>query len=91
MTKILVYSKKDCPNCDMLKQLLNKENIPHKVVNIFTPESLTELSMNRVTTMSAPVLQIDDKFYTTRELCPNSDSIDVNIVKEIIKNEVMYV
>ena len=90
MTKILVYSKKDCPNCDMLKQLLNKENIQHKVVNIFTPEALTELSMNRVVTMSAPVLQIDNKFYTTRELCSNSDSINVNVIKEIIKNEVMY-
>ena len=90
MTKILVYSKKDCPNCDMLKQLLNKENIPHKVVNIFTPEALTELSMNRVVTMSAPVLQIDNKFYTTRELCSNSDSININVVKEIIKSEVMY-
>ena len=89
MTKILVYSKKDCPNCDMLKELLNKENIPHKVVNIFTPESLTELSMNRVITMSAPVLQIDNKFYTTRELCPNTDNLDVNIVKEIIRKEVI--
>ena len=85
MAKILVYCKKDCPNCDTLKQLLNKENIPHKEVNIFTPEALTELSMNRIITMSAPVLQIDDKFYTTRELC-TSDIIDQNIVRDIVKD-----
>ena len=89
MTKILVYSKKDCPNCEMLKQLLHKENIQHKVVNIFTPESLTELAMNSVITRSAPVLQIDNKFYTTRELCPNANDIDINIVKELVKNEVV--
>ena len=85
MTKISVYSKKDCPNCDMLKQLLNKENISHKVVNIFTPEAMTELAMNDVITRSAPVLQIDNKFYTTRELC-TGDIIDQNIVRDIVKD-----
>ena len=87
MTNILVYSKKDCPNCEMLKQLLKKENIQHKVVNIFTPEAMTELAMNDVITRSAPVLQIDNKFYTTRELCKN-DIIDQNLVKEIIKDKI---
>jgi hypothetical protein len=33
-----------------------------------TPAALTELRMNGVFTMSAPVLQVDNKFYTYREL-----------------------
>jgi glutaredoxin 3 len=68
MSNIIVYSKKDCPNCDMLKGLLKEGNIEHKIVRIDTPESLTELRMNNVFTMSAPVLQIDRKFYTIKDM-----------------------
>lgn len=87
MKEISIYSKKDCPNCDMLKQLLKKDNIPYKIVNIFTPEAMTELAMNNVITRSDPVLQIDNKFYTTIELCVQ-DIIDQNMVKDIIKKEI---
>lgn len=90
MTKILVYSKKDCPNCDTLKQLLKRENIEYQTINIFTPEAMTELAMNNVITRSAPVLQIDKKFYTVRELCPNMVDIDTNIAKSIIKGDMTY-
>ena len=83
--RTLVYSKKDCPNCDALKQLLKKENIQYETVNIFTPDAMTDLAMNNVITRSAPVLQIEDRFYTTRELC-TQDIIDQNKVKEIIKS-----
>lgn len=89
MTEILIYSIKNCPNCDTLKLLLNKENIQHRVVNMSTPEAMTELVMNGVVTRSAPVLQIDNNFYTTRELCPNMVDIDVNIVKNIIRSQII--
>lgn len=68
MSNVTVYSKKDCPNCDMLKGLLNKENIEYKIVKIDTPAALTELRLNDVYTMSAPVLQIDNKFYTMDDI-----------------------
>ncbi len=86
MPNIIVYSKKDCPNCDMLKGLLREENVEHKIVRIDTPEALTELRMNNVFTMSAPVLQIDKKFYTIRDMATHGleSTIDRNMVMEII-------
>lgn len=33
-----------------------------------TPEALTELRVNGVFTLAAPVLQADDKFYTVDDL-----------------------
>lgn len=74
MSNVTVYSKKDCPNCDMLKGLLNKENIEYKIVKIDTPAALTELRLNDVYTMSAPVLQIDNKFYTMDDIASPSRS-----------------
>lgn len=84
MQKISVYSTKLCPNCKMLKQLLGQENIQYKDIDMATPIGLTELRINSVFTMSAPVLQIDNKFYTTKELC-RQDIIDQDKVKELLK------
>ena len=83
MQKISVYSTKLCPNCKMLKQLLGQENIQYKDIDMATPIGLTELRMNNMFTMSAPVLQIDNKFYTTKELCIQ-DIIDQDKVKTLL-------
>ncbi len=68
MRNIQVYSTSNCPNCRVLKQLLEKMNVQYREVDMATPAALTELRMNGVFTMAAPVLQVDNKFYTYREL-----------------------
>ena len=68
MRNIQVYSTSNCPNCRVLKQLLDRMNVQYKEVDMATPAALTELRMNGVFTMAAPVLQVDSKFYTYREL-----------------------
>ncbi len=87
MTKISVYATKVCPNCNLLKQLLKEENIQYEEINMATPEGLTELRMNNVFAMSSPVLQIDNKFFTTKELC-KQDILDVNKVRSLLKGKV---
>lgn len=52
-------------------------------MDMSTPAALTELTMNSVFTMSAPVLQIRNRFYTTKELF-NGDNIDRQKVEDII-------
>lgn len=84
MQKISVYSTKLCPNCKILKQLLGQENIQYKDIDMATPIGLTELRINSVFTMSAPVLQIDNKFYTTKELC-KQEIIDQDKVRTLLK------
>ena len=48
-----------------------------------TPEALTELRINGVFTLSAPVLQADDKFYTVEELFSGEKLVDL---AEILKS-----
>lgn len=48
-----------------------------------TPAALTELAMNNVFTMSAPVLQVQDNFYTVNEIM-DGDSIDRQKVESLV-------
>lgn len=68
--EITIYETKNCPNCKALKAMI-KAAMPHvypKTVDMSTPSSLTELRINGIFTLSAPVLQIGDVFYTTEDL-----------------------
>ena len=75
MPDISIYSTSNCPNCRVLKQSIEKMNLEFDEVDMSTPESLTELRMNGVFTMAAPVLQVDNKFYTYEQLF-TQDGID---------------
>ena len=83
MQDINIYSTSNCPNCRVLKQLLEKKNIQFKEVDMATPAALTELRMNGVFTMSAPVLQIGGRFYTTKELF-SDNRIDSNKLESLL-------
>ncbi|MGB4652511.1 glutaredoxin family protein [Methanothrix sp.] len=63
-----VYSTKSCPKCELLKAALSKAGIAFDNIDMSTPEALTELRINGVFTLSAPVLQADENFYTVDEL-----------------------
>ena len=75
MSDISIYSTSNCPNCRVLKQSIEKMDMEFKEVDMSTPESLTELRMNGVFTMAAPVLQVGSKFYTYEQLF-TQDGID---------------
>jgi glutaredoxin len=83
MQDINIYSTSNCPNCRVLKQLLEKKNIQFNEVDMATPAALTELRMNGVFTMSAPVLQIGGRFYTTKELF-SDNRIDSNKLESLL-------
>lgn len=63
-----VYSTKSCPKCEQLKAALGKAGIAFESIDMSTPEALTELRINGVFTLSAPVLQAEEKFYTVDDL-----------------------
>jgi hypothetical protein len=50
-----------------------------------TPAALTELRMNGVFTMSAPVLQVGSRFFTTKELF-SQEKIDQSRLESLIKS-----
>lgn len=68
MPIIKVYSTKNCINCKILKDCLKDNSIDYYEVEMRTPEALTELTMNGIFAMSAPVLQIDKTYVLSNEL-----------------------
>ncbi|MCQ1539106.1 glutaredoxin family protein [Methanocalculus taiwanensis] len=65
---IIVYSLEVCPNCEILKQYLQDNSIPYMERSLEDPESLTDLRMNGIFVMEAPVLQIDETYLTSQEI-----------------------
>ena len=66
--KYIVYSTKACHKCEQLKKALKGWGTDFEIMDMGTPEVLTELRVNGVFTLAAPVLQVDDKFYTVDDL-----------------------
>ncbi|MFH0903902.1 MAG: NrdH-redoxin, partial [Methanobacteriota archaeon] len=66
------------------KQFLENKNIQYKEVDMATPAALTELRMNGVFTMSAPVLQVGSIFFTTKELF-SQERIDQSRLESLLK------
>lgn len=80
MTNITLYSTKTCPECKIIKQVLINNNIQYGEIDLATPAGLTELRMNGCYALSAPVLQVDNKFYVSNELTQNNIN---HLIKEI--------
>jgi glutaredoxin len=75
--KYIIYSTPSCPKCEQLKAALRKAGISFENQDMSTPEALTELRINGVFTLSAPVLQADDRFYTVEELFSSDKLVDL--------------
>jgi glutaredoxin len=73
-----VFSTKTCPKCEQLKGALSEKLIKFENLDLSTPEALTELRVNGVFTLSAPVLQVDDAFYTMEDLFEGDRLKDLN-------------
>lgn len=63
-----VYSTRTCPKCEQLKAALAEAGIIFENLDMATPEALTELRINGVFTLAAPVLQAGEIFYTVEDL-----------------------
>lgn len=80
--KYRVYSTKSCPKCEQLKAALGDAGITFENLDMAAPEALTELRINGVFTLSAPVLQAEEIFYTVEELFSGEK---LNDLAEILK------
>jgi glutaredoxin len=68
MAEVTIYTTKTCPKCELLKKTLKESGVSFKTTDMSTPEALTELRVNGVFTLTAPVMQIDEEFLTHDEL-----------------------
>lgn len=68
LSKVIIYTTDVCPKCKILKGFFQSQNVAYEEADMSTPEALTELAVNNIFTNVAPVLQIDDKFLTYKEI-----------------------
>lgn len=68
--KIVLYSTPICPKCQVLKGALPEDIL---VMDMREPAVLTELRINGVFALTAPILQIGDKFYTELDIFKNGN------------------
>ena len=66
--KYVVYTTTECPRCEQVKRVLEGWGVEFETVDMASAEALTELRVNGVFTLSAPVLMAGDDFYTVEEL-----------------------
>ena len=66
--KYVVYTTADCPRCEQVKKVLKGWGVEFDIVDMASAEALTELRVNGVFTLSAPVLMAGEDFYTVEEL-----------------------
>lgn len=82
MKNITVYSTPTCPKCEQLKDMLKENNIQFNEIDMSTAEGLTELRINGIFSISAPILQIDEKTLEHDELFEESGTLK-KIINEI--------
>lgn len=69
MSNVTLYTKADCPNCNIAKLKLYRSGIEHDVVNI-TPDDITRFQTQyNKPVRSMPVIEVEgDTVYTYEQL-----------------------
>ena len=82
MERVVVYSTANCPKCEKLKCSLQGDELRFTEMDMTSKEAQTELRFNGVFTVTAPVLQVGDDFFTSDQIF-NGDSIKSEIISSI--------
>jgi len=80
LVNLTVYSTPTCPRCEQLKAALKKAGLSFSSQDMSTPQALTELRVNGVFTLMAPVLQADESFYTVEDLFEGDSLRDLSSI-----------
>lgn len=78
--KYRVFSTPACPKCEQLKTGLKKVGLEFESLDMATPEALTELRINGVFSLAAPVLQAGERFYTVQDLFEGEKLKDLHLI-----------
>ncbi|MHC1571088.1 MAG: glutaredoxin family protein, partial [Methermicoccaceae archaeon] len=65
---VKVYTTSVCPRCKALKRFLSEQGVEFTEESLEIPATVAELRINGVFVMEAPVLQVNDDYYTSEEL-----------------------
>ena len=84
MPQIKVYTTEICPRCKQLKETLKSKKMSYEELDLSKAEALTELRVNGVFTTSAPVIQIDDEFFTSDDLF-DENGVNTDLISSLYK------
>lgn len=73
-----------CINCEILENLLRVNDVEFDSINIFTPETLTDMAMRHVFPMYAPVLQINGNIYNEELWLVSGKTLDISEIKKLV-------
>ena len=65
---LVIYTLEYCPNCELLKEYLTRNNLSFDEKDMSTAESLTELRIHGVFVNEAPVIRGAGGFLTSGDL-----------------------
>ena len=82
--QIKIFTLPVCPKCHILMDEMKTLGVEYEEFTMSDPEPSTELLMNDVYVIESPVLFIDGKYYTHRNIF-NGESVCENIVKLLKK------
>lgn len=85
-TGIKLFRTDTCPKCEKLKTLLKELNLPFTTMDMQSSEGLTELRFNGVFCLEAPVLQINSKFFTPKQIFSKTE-LSESFLTELLKHE----
>lgn len=81
MAEITIYTVKNCPKCEQLKNAIPDDMT--QIADMSNPESLTTLRCQGIFSLSAPILQINDNFFTTDTLF-DKDNLNIDLLSKIL-------
>jgi len=77
-----VYSTEVCPKCNKLKKFFKAKGIAFESLDMQEAENLAELRFNQVFTNNAPVLQVEDRFFTVEEIFKGTELLESKVLSE---------
>jgi len=82
---ITLYTTPNCPRCRALKKWLEQRGIDFVERNLSDPKVMTDLIMRDVYVFTAPLLEVNGRLYSERELFENSGSLKEEFLKAVLK------
>ena len=80
----IIYTLEFCPKCELLKEYFKGNGISYSERDMSSAESLTDLRVSGVFEREAPVLRMDTRFLTHKELF-EGDSVRQEVVKQLLE------
>lgn len=83
MSRIIVYTMENCPNCDKLKETLKDLGIDYEEKDLETKEAIIELRYHACFPQEAPVLQCGRTCYESKNIFGESGAVNLHIIQAI--------